>query len=69
MKMQYQGELLFTKDDTPYKSCTFEGECLWKLTFDELVISEKLGGGDSSQVPKFVGHLCNAPDNIGLTCP
>ncbi len=69
MKRRHEGEPLLTKGDTLFRSCTFEGQCLWKLAYDELVLTEKIAGRDYSHVPKFLGYICNSPDNIITRCP
>ncbi len=69
MKRQYEGEIVFKYNGGDFRSCTYGGNCLWKLTHDGLVGSEKIVGRNASRVPKFLGHICNSPDNMVTTCP
>jgi hypothetical protein len=69
MKRQYERETKFNYGGGDFRSCTYFGECLWKLTYDELADSERLVGRDFSRVPKFSGHICNSPTKRITTCP
>lgn len=42
LNKKYEGKVLFEIDGEPFYECTYNGDCLWKLDYDELLASTSL---------------------------